>query len=192
MVLLVPALSWLLGVYDNETAEPDSGGTTYRSSGRSSGIFGILSSEYFRRGSLVVLLLMTAVEAVRFQVLFREHGESVTRKMVFHESYPRVLARALAEESRPIYLHDYGEPTYMLALWHGATWGYDKSNFVHLLDRQNPPEGALVISSKGSCTDCQVIYQDGFILYRNQKPDTSSVEAPIPANPAGAPSVFNA
>ncbi len=193
MILLVPALSWLIGVYDNTIAGSEADGLRgfSRTPDRRSGFFGLLSGDYFRRGLLVVLLLMTAVQAVRFQILFRENGASPTRKAVFHESYPRVLAAALAEESRPIYLHDSGEPTYMLALWHAATWGYDSSNFVHLLDRQNPPEGALVLSSKGSCTDCQVIFQDGFILYRNQKPDMSSIEAPVPANPAKAPSVFN-
>lgn len=193
MLLTVPALSWLLGIYDNKPAGSDTSGSIIAapSSSRKTSFFG--SGEYYiRRGLLVALLLLTAVQAVNFQILFRRNGESATRKAVFHESYPRVLARALAEESRPIYLHDHGEPSYMLALWHAATWGYDRSNFVHLLDRQNPPEGALVISSKATCTDCQVIYQDGFMLYRNQKHDISEFSAPIPANASLAPSVFTA
>ncbi len=193
MLLTVPALSWLLGIYDNKPAGSDTSGSVIadRSSSRTTSFFG--SSEYYmRRGLLVALLLLTAVQAVRFQIVFRKNGESATRKAVFHESYPRVLARALEEESRPIYLHDFGEPTYMLALWHGATMGVDSSNFVHLLDRQNPPEGALVISSKGTCTDCQTIFQDKFILYRNQMHDISEFSTPVPADANLAPSVFNA
>lgn len=178
MILTVPALSWLLGIYDNKNIGSEKG--------RSSGEY------YLRRGLLVALLLLTAVQAVMFQIQFMEKGDSVTRKAVFHTSYPNVLAKALAEESRPIYLHDWGEPTYMLALWHAATWGYDSSNFVHLLDRQNPPEGALVLSSKGNCTECQVIFQDGFILYRNQKPDISEFSTPVPGDIQRAPSVFSA
>ncbi|MFN0279878.1 MAG: hypothetical protein ACKVRN_14965 [Pyrinomonadaceae bacterium] len=186
LILMVPALSWLMGLYHSRTDE------TKTSGGNGSGISNSSSTErYLRYGLLTGLLLMTAVQAVHFQILFREKGVSETRKAVFHESYPRVLAKALEQESRPIYLHDYGEPTYMLALWHAATWGYDSSNFVHLLDRQEPPQGALVLSSKVTCTDCEVIFQDKFLLYRNQKVDLSGLPIPVPADSKAAPSVFS-
>ena len=190
LLLTVPAISWLLGLYNDQTA----GVTASESANaaRSGFLKNPLTERYLRRGLLAALLLITAVQAFQFQYLFRQNGIDSSRKAVFHESYARVLDRALAEESRPIYLHDFGEPTYMLALWFAATKGIDKSNFVHLLDRQNPPQGALVLSSKSTCSDCQVIYEEGFLLYRNEKPDTSQTEAPIPANPVSAPSFFNA
>ena len=175
LILTVPALCWLMGVRKNEESP-------------------ISSTELrIRYGLLAALLLVTAVQAVQFQIIFREKGVSQTRMAVFHAYYPPVLERALEEESRPIYLHDHGEPTYMLGLWHAATLGVDSSNFVHLLDRQNPPENALVISSKSTCNDCQIIFESGgFILYRNQKPDASQFSVPVPANSSMAPSVFNA
>lgn len=179
MLFTVPAISWLLGVYDGKDAE-----------NKGSGFFSGPTEQKMRRGLLVALLLFTAIQAIQFQRLFRTNGVDPARKSVFHESFERVFDRAMAEEGRPIYLHDSGEPTYILGLWFAAQKGIDKSNFVHLLDRQEPPEGALVISQKTSCSDCQKIYEEGFLLYRNQKPDMSQTEAPVPANPASAPSVF--
>ena len=184
-LLTVPAISWLMGLYSEQKGESNSAESK-------SGSFWSPSTErYLRFGLLGVLLLLTAVQAVQFQSIFRKNGVDPSRKAVFHEAYERVLDKALAEEDRPIYLHDSGEPSYMLGLWFGATKGVNKSNFVHLLDRQNPPEGALVITSKGTCTECQVIYQDGgFLLFRNQKPDLSQFGAPVPASPSLASSVF--
>jgi DNA-binding beta-propeller fold protein YncE len=177
LVLTVPAISWLMGLYEDAAVPSD-----------------VLPSRelFWRRGLLAALLLMTAVQAVVFQVRFLQNGVDSSRKAVFQESYPRVLERALQEDDRPIYLLDWGEPAYMNALWYGATWGVDRSNFVHLLDHQNPPQGALVLSAKGTCTECQVIYQDGYLLYRNQAPDLSGVTVPVPASAGQAPSVFSA
>jgi len=178
LVLTVPAISWLLGVYG----------------GNSVGSDGLSAKEMsWRRGLLVFLLLITTVQAVVFQVRFAKHGDDPARKAVFQEAYPRVLDKALEQPDRPIYLQDWGEPAYMNALWYGATKGVDSSNFIHLLDRQNPAEGGLVLTAKGSCTECQTIYQDGgYLLYRNQRPDTSGIAAPVPADPNGAASVFSA
>ncbi len=198
LVMTVPAISWLLGLYKDQPAEleasKEESGTMDRSVRGGSGFFRFPATErYLRLGLLVGLLIMTAVQAVQFQIRFHEFGVNQTRKGVFHESYPRVFEKAIEDGSRPIYLMDVGEPVYIFGYWYGAIAGLDRSNFVHLLDRQNPPEGALVITSKGSCTDCQVVYLDGgFLVYRNLKPDTSQVAAPVPASPALAPSVFTA
>lgn len=185
LLFTVPAISWLMGLYDEKRSV-----TTF-SNAEAPGFFSASTDRKMHRGFLIVLLLFTVVQGIQFQYVFRKNGEDSSRKAVFHESYERVLDAALTEESRPIYLQDFGEPTYILGLWFGAIKGIDKSNFVHLLDRQNPPEGALVLSSKSTCSDCHIIYQDGgFLLYRNQKPDTSMTAAPVPANPTSAPSLF--
>jgi len=182
LLLTVPAISWLSGLYEARRSASEH---------LRSGFFGSATDHYLRRGVFAVLMLLTLVQAVRFQIGFRTNGVSEERKAVFHEGYLPVLERALQEESRPIYLHDYGEPVYLHAYWYGATLGVDGSNFIHLLDRQTAPQGALVITSKGSCTECQVIYQNGgFLLYRNEQPDSSSVVPPVPASSNKAPSVF--
>ncbi|MBK8466943.1 MAG: NHL repeat-containing protein [Chloracidobacterium sp.] len=185
LLLTVPAISWLMGIY-NEKADISDSVESKRASFWSSS-----TERYIRFGMLGILLLFTAVQTVQFQIVFRKNGIDPSRKTVFHEAYERVLDKALAEGDRPIYLHDSGEPVYMLGLWFGATKGVDRADFVHLLDRQNPPEGALVLTSKSTCTECQVIYQDGgFLLFRNQRPDMSQFGAPVPASPSRAPSVF--
>lgn len=186
LILTIPAISWLLGLYGDKTdALSDI-------SGNGLSFFRSSSERYLRLGVLSILLLLTAVQAVQFQRLFWKNGMDPGRKAVFNESYPRVLDRALAETDRPIYLHDFGEPSYIHALWYGAIKGVDASNFVHILDRQSPPEGALVLSSKTTCDGCQIIYRDGgYMLYRNQKLDSSAFTVPVPADPATAPSVFS-
>lgn len=192
-LFLVPAVSWLVGVYDAETPSTWTSGVDEERKLATPSGSGIFTQRRTRLGVLCILLILTAVQAVQFQRVFRTNGVSPTRKVVFHESYPRVLERALEQDSRPIYLQDFGEPVYINALWYGAIKGIDKSNFVHLLDRQNPPEGAIVLTSKTSCSDCQIINQDGgFLLFRNQLPDMSGIEAPVPANPKIAPSVYTA
>lgn len=187
MLFTVPAISWLMGLYDKKEDQ------TVSENDSKKGFWTPTTKRYFRLATLGVLLLLTAVQGIQFQSLFRVNGLVEARKGVFHEAYSRVLDQALAMEDRPIYLHDSGEPVYMNALWLGISKGYDKSNFVHLLDRQNPPEGAIVISSKTTCTDCQVLYLDGgFLLYRNQKPDASSFLTPVPADTSLSLSVFSA
>lgn len=186
LLFTVPAISWLMGLYEKKVS-------TEENVERRTRFWSPTTEHYFRRGLLGILLLLTAVQAVQFQRVFRKNGVDPSRKAVFHEAYERVFDYAVGQESRPIYLHDFGEPCYILGLWFAAQKGIDRSNFVHLLDRQNPPEGAVVLSSKTTCTDCQMMYVDGgFLLYRNQAPDTSQIAAPVPANPVKAPSVFSA
>ena len=168
ILLLVPALSWLL---DDECQ------------GRERTI---------RRSLLYSVLVITALQAIWFQALFRSFEGH--RTLDFNASYPKVLERALAEETRPIYLDEGGEPAYIHAYWYGAQQGLDRSNFVHLLDNQFPPLGALVITSEGSCTDCDVLLHDGsFILYRNRSRRSGIPIAPAQrtaATPEQGPQMF--
>jgi hypothetical protein len=166
LLLTVPAISWLLGGYG--TKGGDEGGIALSPMER-----------YLRLGLLCALMLLTAVQAIQFQRLFSVEGRNLARELEFDGAYPRVLSRALAEESRPIYLDEGPNPAYIHAFWYGTIQGVDRSNFVHLLDYQMAPEGALVLTSEGTCEQCEVIYQDGgFLLYRNLKPDPRPIAYP--------------
>ena len=172
-LMMVPALSWLFGTSTDGDRErrPSERIQQQHSFTR---LFGIkVPDRYLRLGLLSALLLLTAVQAIQFQILYREIGTNEERQNAFHEAYPRIFNKALAEGSRPIYLKDTGEPDYTHALWNAAVQGVDRSNFVHLLDRQAPPMGALVLSDGSKCDHCDVIANDGtFILYRNTRSDT--------------------
>src|SRR5262249_39116934 len=137
LIYTVPAISWLIGRYDKQPAERTSIGEFEVASSRSREFF-------WRRALLVTLLVLTAVQAAVFQVRFRTNGVDANRVVVFNGQIKDVVDNALQQEERPIYLQDSGEPTYILGLWYAATEGYDRSNFVHLLDGQFPAQGGLV------------------------------------------------
>jgi DNA-binding beta-propeller fold protein YncE len=198
LLLTVPAISWLIGLYDNKLAPPatpDRAGDGSKTGGRpASGDLGYLSSSFvhnkLRLGLLGALLLLTAIQTVQFQTIFRSPQTAASRHGFFHESYPRVLDAALAEGSRPIYLEDKGEPAYMHALWYGAIAGLDRSNFVHLLDHQSAPPGALVLSSGVPCEGCEVISQEGgFAVYRNSPGNAGGDAATTTAKTARVPAM---
>ncbi len=191
LILTVPAISWLIGIYDDKSAasaasdcDLDRAKTIERSA---TGFSGLLNSpavqHNLRVGLLSALLLLTAIQTVQFQTIFRSSETAESRLGFFHEAYPRVLDVALADGSRPIYLQDQGEPAYMHALWYGSIRGLDRSNFVHLLDRQKAPDGAIVLSSGEPCDGCEVLSREGgFVLFRNGMSDaTTSVTTQIAA-----------
>ncbi|MFN0279877.1 MAG: hypothetical protein ACKVRN_14960 [Pyrinomonadaceae bacterium] len=123
---------------------------------------------------LALLLTMTGVQAVYFQLQFRKQGPE--REVEFHKAYPEVLDRALKEPSRPIYLRDgrYG-PAYILALWYGTGRGIDLSNFYHLAKDEAIPPDSLVLASDQTCTNCKVIMQKSvYLLYRTSAADSES------------------
>lgn len=103
-----------------------------------------------------------------FQARYVDKGDE--RNFPFEHEYPEILAKALAETDRPIYLED--DPTYIHAYWYAATQGIDASNFVHLRQNEQPPDGSLVITRRESCSDCQKIDRKGdFMLYRKIRPE---------------------
>lgn len=178
LVLTVPALSWLLdknpGSKSLEGSHPAAGESR-------GGVPRVLSRFRFsRRALLAGLLILTALQAVLFQMHFRAVGEN--RGIYFNDAYPRILNRALEQESRPIYLDDGSEPTYVHAYFYGASLGIDQTTFVHLMDNQTVPPGAVVLSSDAPCSGCEVLHRDGsFALYRNSDGNTNT---PSQSNPA--------
>jgi hypothetical protein len=162
-LLTVPALEWLLGSDDLEQEAPEA---------RSDGAVprhGLCRS--VRLVILILLLALTAVEAIRFQTIFRREGPK--REMFFDVSYKQIYDAAVAQPSRPIYLIDgYFGPASMHAFWYATVEGRPMSQFVYLGDaakHPSPPPGGIVITSdlRQDCRKCNIIKQSGaYLLYR--------------------------
>jgi len=157
LILTVPSFAWLLSTSD-------------RSLGRKQGIFDRLidtiSSQTARRVILAVVLLLTVIQAIVFQVQYWQFG--MMRGGYFDQPYPGLLKQALDQPDRPIYLKDgYYGPTYIHAYWYATIDGLERDNFIHIGYGEPVPPGVLVLSSDQECTRCEVIRQEGqFILYR--------------------------
>lgn len=172
LVLTVPTLMWLLDGARNKVVQ----GRPRRYAVRTS-IFRLsfaifipawlhkVATRSVLRGSLVVLLVLTLLQAVLFQVAFRRVGPK--RGLWFDDAYPRVLAAALTKPTRPIYLVDgYWGQAYLHAYWYATVQGIDLSNFVHLSQGTRPPAGSLVLSSENKCSNCEMILKDDtYLLY---------------------------
>ena len=95
-LLTVPTLEWLLAPDEQKQRVPGES--------RDSEISQYLIPRSVRLGVLALLLALTAVEAVRFQTIFRREGPK--RGIFFDASYKEVFDAAVAQRSRPIYLID--------------------------------------------------------------------------------------
>lgn len=173
LLLTVPAIAWLAGVHFERQPTADEPSGTGKPSGEKS------RPATWKLVMLTLLFAATAVQTVVFHIKFYELGDK--RGGSFNDAYERVLDRALAEGSTPIYLDDGSDPAYIHALWYSTIKGIDKSIFRHLLDNQYAPPGGLVISSDSPCPECDIIVRDGsFVLFRerrNQPTPTMPVEA---------------
>jgi hypothetical protein len=119
-----------------------------------------------RRAVLVILLAATIVQGAYFQTVFWRLGPK--RIFVLDANYKTVYDVAVAMPSRPIYLADgqFG-PGYIHALWYATLEGRSTSEFVHLDYAVKAPSGSLVISSEGSCANCEVVFTSGqYSVYR--------------------------
>ncbi|MEQ1646858.1 MAG: NHL repeat-containing protein, partial [Pyrinomonadaceae bacterium] len=132
---------------------------------------------------------ITAIQAIVFQVWFS--ASAGTRGIEYNAAYESILDRALEEGTVPIYLDEGSEPAYIHAFWYGVQKKLDlPTTFVHLLDNEHPPYGALVISSDSGCKDCEMIATQGsFILYRKKRPNAAEVTTtkPVPVSPEMPP-----
>jgi hypothetical protein len=159
-LLTVPALEWLLA--PDQQKQEVRGETEPSPSGFSRSV---------RLGTLILLLALTSIEAIRFQIIFRREGPK--RGIFFDAPYKEVYDAAVAQPSRPIYLIDgYFGPASMHAFWYAAVEGRPRSEFVYLGDaakHPTPPIGGVVISSDTdkNCRNCQIIKRGGvYLLYR--------------------------
>ncbi len=158
-LLTVPALVWLVAP---DEQKQESHGIRQEAS-----VYGL--SRSFRLGILTFLLALTAIEAVRFQTIFRREGPK--RGIFFDAPYKEAFDAAVAQPSRPIYLIDgtYG-PASMDAYWYATVERKPRSEFVYLGDaarHPSPPSGGVVITSDGKCQNCQILRRSGvYLLYR--------------------------
>lgn len=152
LILTVPALAWLLDDAPEETTEKEIGSRTLGPRPRRI-IFGIL-------------LAVMAAQAIYFQSVFRRDGPQ--RGWVFDAAYKDVYDAAVSLTSRPIYLADGNQPSYVHALWYATVEDRSRDQFIHLDEGARAPVGAIVISSEPSCINCMVIKKSGdYLLYRS-------------------------
>jgi 4-amino-4-deoxy-L-arabinose transferase-like glycosyltransferase len=119
-----------------------------------------------RRVALTVLVLITLLQGAVFQ--WRFHTAS-PRVDAFDSYYQELLATALAQPQRPIYLFEKTPAAYVYAYWYATLGGVSISNFQRLSRDQTPPPGAIVIGHELPCTDCEVIISRGqFQVYREK------------------------
>jgi hypothetical protein len=166
LLLTVPALEWLLARNKQKTDLVPSPsyetGSPLLADGQPFGprvAEGVLPRAA-RLWILFLLLALTAVEAYRFQTVFRRDGPH--RSFDFDVSYKTAYDAAIKQPARPIYLEDgkWG-PAYIHALWYAAVEKRPRSEFVHLAAGARPPAGKIVISSAETCQQCESIVHAG-------------------------------
>jgi hypothetical protein len=168
LLLSVPAITWLLSGPKPAAAEsrdtPDKPSFAWPTKER-----------YLRLGLLCSLLALTAVQAVSFQAIFQKQRDNPRRLYYFHSDFPPALDMAVEHPERPIYVEEAGgTPIYIFIQWYATEKGIDLSDFVHLLDKELPPDGAIVLSSSprgvppGSIA---IKSHSGYVLYRYQEMD---------------------
>jgi hypothetical protein len=159
LLLTVPALEWLLAQDKRKTElVPAPSGEVATPSWerfRLSVAEG-LPPRAARLWILCFLLAFTAVEAYRFQIVFRRDGPN--RAFDFDVSYKTAYDAAIRQPARPIYLEDgkWG-PAYIHALWYATVEKRPRSEFVHLEPGAKAPAGKIVISSAEGCQHCETI-----------------------------------
>lgn len=152
IVLTVPAVAWLL------TRDKDESNLV-TSPVRESGIGTMPPTA--RLLILCSVLALMAVEAYRFQVVFRRDGPN--RTFHFDVPYRAAYDAATKQPLRPIYLDDgkWG-PAYIHALWYATMEKRPISEFVHLTaGAKPPPPGKVVISTGEACQHCETITRSG-------------------------------
>lgn len=148
LVLTVPALEWLLAKAPKREA------------------FQLVLPRAARLSLLFVLLMLTGVQAYRYQTVFRREGPK--RAYDFDVSYKAAYDAAIRQPLRPIYLEDgrWG-PGYIHALWYAVLEKRPRSEFVHLKPGATPPPGAIVISSGDNCQRCETLMRSSiYYVYK--------------------------
>jgi 4-amino-4-deoxy-L-arabinose transferase-like glycosyltransferase len=137
LALTVPAISFLLG-------EPASGG--------------------MKKAILGGLVLIVLLQGAWFHWRFHQ---ALPREDAFDSYYQELLATALAQPQRPIYLRDKTPAAYVYAYWYATLWGQSIENFQRLSKDETPPAGSVVIGHELPCTNCEILNQRGqFQVYR--------------------------
>ena len=166
LLLTVPALEWLLArdkpKSDLAPSLAHEGGEPVSEDGQPfrPGVAEGVLPRAARLWILGLLLALTAVEAYRFQTVYRREGPS--RSFEFDVPYKAAYDVATRQPARPIYLEDgkWG-PAYIHALWYATVEKRPRSEFVHLAPGAKPPAGKVVISTAETCQRCETIMHAG-------------------------------
>lgn len=119
-----------------------------------------------RRVALTALVLIVLLQGALFQWRFHK---ALPRDDAFDSYYQELLAKALAQPQRPIYLFDKTPAAYVYAYWYATTWGTNVNNFYRVPPGESPPPGAIVIGHELPCKDCEIIIQRGQFQVYKQK-----------------------
>src|ERR1043166_1997527 len=140
LLLMVPAISWLLGRNRD---------TTNESAWRTIESLPLPGRERFLRlGFLCGLMVLTMVQAVYFQINYRDDPTGGGRSHHYAVDFPAVFDIAVAYPDRPIYIEEGGDPIWISTEWYSVVKGVDlNQNFVHVEGNQQPQDGALVLTS---------------------------------------------
>lgn len=119
-----------------------------------------------RKAALVALVSIILLQGAVFQWRFHQ---ALPREDAFDSYYQQLLAKALAQPERPIYLFDKTPAAYVYAYWYATTGGLSVNNFHRVPTGESPPPGAVVIGHELPCTDCEIIVQRGQFQVYKQK-----------------------
>ena len=134
------------------------------------------------RLTLYAVVVLLVAQGAWFQ--WRFHARPPERWYVFDARFPsKVLAPALeASNGGAVYLYDPpGRSGYIQALWHGALRGVGAGRFVRL-SKNEPPPGAVVISTEEDCERCRLLARStNYLLYAAEPTALSAHPAPLRA-----------
>lgn len=135
------------------------------------------------RVALYAVVVLLVAQGAQFQ--WRFHARPPERWYVFDARFPsKILAPALeAARGGAVYLYDPpGHSGYIQALWHGALRGVEAARFVRLSTNEQPPPGAVVISTEETCANCRMLARSiNYILYSNEPTNLTAHPAPLHA-----------
>jgi hypothetical protein len=135
------------------------------------------------RAALYASVVLLVAQGAYFQ--WRFHARPPERWYVFDARFPsKVLAPALeAAGDGPVYLYDPpGHSGYIQALWHGALRGVAAARFVRLSTDEQPPPGAVVVSTGEDCANCRLLARStNYILYAAEPTSLGARPAPLSA-----------
>ncbi|MGI9068168.1 MAG: hypothetical protein ACR2HX_17420 [Pyrinomonadaceae bacterium] len=123
------------------------------------------------RLAFAAAVILTLVQGALFQWQYQTYGRSSYRAQLFDADYPgRILWRAIAQSSRPVFLADAEPiPGYIQAFWHSTLNGYPLTAFKRLPPDTPAPAGSVVITTEDIRPRCvQLAQVDRHTLCRMQ------------------------
>jgi len=113
------------------------------------------------RLAFIAAVTLTLLQGALFQWQYRAHGRSPGRAHLFDADYPaKILAPALAQPSRPIYLADAEPiPGYIQAFWYSTLEHRSLEVFQKLTPDQPAPAGSVVITTENIRPRCVALVQ---------------------------------